>query len=706
MDFTQLYNSTIKPTVNLDQSNSQVIKETTLTLKEMPFYKEITDIETLFKDCVHHNEKQNFYELYPLGEEIVEELKDSNGEGIGMFEKKKINKFKCPIDSSCDKSVKLRYYYKYGKMFAKCTNKEHQQVLIKQFDVGSKLFINVDGLEIEFDYNEIKYCDYSDDSLSEIAYKLFKDIFIYIKTGEKDNRECPYYYYDSKLAIWTPTTSKQVLSHMKQFLHIPFELYLNKLQIMYNLNKDDDKLKKEIKEVRKQLSSKIKKISTYKTLIESLQTSYKGFLKNDFLDLIDNQTHLLPVRNGNINLKTGKVDVRKKEDYITRFVDKVYFDKEKQILFNTVMQDEDKENRREKGIKTVNKFFENIFNVGDNDYKSEIEYFQALMGYCITGETDCKAFTIFHGDSGDNGKSTICTYIDRALSKDFSAPIDKTVVVKSKNKNEFKTFLINRAKNRLCYIDEFNDDDVIDMGEVKKMVSPEAVLQMRDMNGKPKDYEWKSKFILISNDVPKFSSTGQATEARLILVPFDISFRSKGSKGYVEGGINQKEPDQELMEELDNNPDYFLYWLVEGAMNYYQKGRRKFISGKIPPRFDAMKTEQMKEADPFLNWLSCNCEINGAFETECQELFDDYFDFCSENDLNQLKKQQFSTKLTKHNIKKCGAQYKKRKGIKIKSKPELKPKLEIESDSESEYESEMEVVDIEIKSKNYNVSFD
>ena len=86
----------------------------------------------------------------------------------------------------------------------------------------------------------------------------------------------------------------------------------------------------------------------------------------------------------------------------------------------------------------------------------------------------------------------------------------------------------------------------------------------------------------------------------------------------------------------------------------------------------------MKESDPFINWLSCNCDINWGFETEAQDLYDNYSDFCEDNDLVELKKQNFGIKLTKHNFKKCGGQGKKRRGLRLKPNVESNDKIKDE----------------------------
>lgn len=627
----------------------------TQTLNQLPIYKELEDADKIFQPYV--SQQDNYYQLYlredhPLGE------MERCGKG------------------NCTKKVEFKYFKQFGKLYMRCP-KWHTNELLAQHDLKDTICITIDNEEKLLNLNTVKYCDFSDSSVAEIFYLLCKDKFIYFQRDEKDY----FYSFHPDLHIWEPEAKNTLRGYIKQYIKQPFivaqqqlekeiaELESELMEVIPKKGKVSPEVKKaledfdeesqKVKMMKKTLSQYKKNIellgnaNKQKSILECLKTQHKGFLNDDFINIIDTQKHILPVRNGNINLKTGKLEKREKQDYITKYIDFFYQDKKFSIMSDI--------NEKDVALKNWNRYFQNIFELEDkNDFKQEIDYIQKLLGYCITGETIEKVFMVFHGANGDNGKSTTLTLLKKALGS-FVGTVDRRALVYKKVKPNYDSTMVKASKYRLAYLEEFEDGEKLDNAQIKTVVSPNATLSMRDLYEKERDIELKTKFILIMNGIPEFQVYDEATLARLRLIPFDVSFRSKGHDKYVEGAPNQKEPDYELLNELEKNCKSVIYWLVEGAVRYYRDGLKN-----TPPRFIDYQRDFKQDSDSLVSWIKSKCDTtDNTFKSPSGTLYDNYRFYCEEAGIEYVNKSTFGKRMTKLGHKRGGNGNSYRLGIKL-----------------------------------------
>lgn len=318
----------------------------------------------------------------------------------------------------------------------------------------------------------------------------------------------------------------------------------------------------------------------------------------------DKHLHLLNVLNGTINLKTGEIKKHSHKDCITKLIPIMY----------------DSEARSE----VLEKFLKETF-----QDKELIKYINRFLGYCLTGETIEQVAHIFLGN-GANGKSTLIS-ATRYVMDDYAAVIPSKVLTSIERSGAASSEIAQLPHKRLVCCSELNCTDVLNEGKIKIMSSGET-LSARQLYNAAFTFEPEFKFIIDTNYLPIITGTDHGIWRRIRVVPFEHT-------------VPKNKLNKNLLNELKEDRQALLAWLVKGARRYYSEGL-----GTCQAVEKATK-KYRKSQDTLGSFIeSCIKEEKGS-EVRARALYEAYLAYCSDNFLTPMSETKFGKDFTAYGYK-------------------------------------------------------
>ena len=324
----------------------------------------------------------------------------------------------------------------------------------------------------------------------------------------------------------------------------------------------------------------------------NLSKSQKGMtsLITDF----DSKGHYIGCKNGIVDLRDGSLIVNDKRYLITKSVNVEYNQNascdvwEEQLLKYMCGNDE------------------------------HVKFLQVLLGSALVGYKS-KWFTMFYGEKGGNGKSTIVDTIS-AIMGEYSKVGDPKVLLGGQgNKSEY--YLASFKGTRFLIFNESDKEEVQMSEHLIKMVTDSGEVQARHPAGRPFEYQPVFTPVFCVNHLPTVSMD-PAVWRRLLILPFDYQ-------------IPLDDQDSQFTEKLIKaEGSGILKWLVDGAKAFLSEGLN-------PPDSLKAQTQTLREEGDTLT----------QFIEQCCTVTND------ENDkvmLNELRKLYISW-LMEHGYKKTPA---------------------------------------------------
>jgi P4 family phage/plasmid primase-like protien len=247
---------------------------------------------------------------------------------------------------------------------------------------------------------------------------------------------------------------------------------------------------------------------------------------------LDTELMLLNVRNGTIDLRTGKLQKHRREDLITQMAP-VAFDENATC---------------ERWLETLNLVF--------GEDKELIDYFQRLCGLALTGMVTDLYLPILWG-KGSNGKSTlISVLLDLLGDYAMKAPCE---LLMAGSGNRHPTERATLFGKRLVVVVETEDGQRLRESQVKELTSfePISARRMREdfWSFKPTHKPW-----LCTNHKPEVRGTDHGIWRRLKLVPFNVV-------------IADDKADKTMPAKLRKELPGILNWGIEGCLAWQKEGR-------------------------------------------------------------------------------------------------------------------------------------
>lgn len=271
----------------------------------------------------------------------------------------------------------------------------------------------------------------------------------------------------------------------------------------------------------------------------------------------DRLPHLINCQTGTINLKTGKIQDHRAEDYLMNCAPVKYREDAECPLYEQTLREITGEIRLP--WQTQDKT--------DDEQRNARELQAAInrfFGLALTGEVRDHIVPLWQGE-GRNGKSMLLNIAVRILGikeeGGYTGRVDKGVLTRRKNDGlEAKREIENLRGVRLAIANEPDSTKDWD-AEFIKDLSGERIQKGRGIGRDAVTFVASHKLIITMNNSPKLTETGKAMEGRLLLFPFNTSFLGHEKEGLEEALAAEAE-------------GIFALWVRE-AVEYYRSGLLK-----------------------------------------------------------------------------------------------------------------------------------
>ena len=446
-----------------------------------------------------------------------------------------------------------------------------------------------------------------DNKITKLIYEMYKEKYILIKNQ--------WYCYTG--IIWKELTDEvlpiELLNAVEVVQEKIKELYI-KHRDEQNLNYDELKL---LCKITENLSKKLAKNNEDMSYISA---SKKYFSRPGLV--FNEQSHLIAFQNGVYDLNTYTFRDGLPSDLLSIQLDYSY------------SEEDDAEKR-----KLLERFLEDILPAEDVR-----EFLLMNIASCLLGQENIEQeFYILTGKKGSNGKSLLCSLIERTFGEYFAAP-EPTLLTKSREKaNEANEALKNLNGKRIAIMSEPNRKDRILSDNLKKFTGGDT-LTVRGNHEKSMRMKMLLVFFMLCNGIPLLDFCEPAEIRRLCIINFPSRFCEKPTRK------NEKLIDLTLSSKLKDCCSEFFKLLIK----FLTKRREYSILGqKIPkPR------EVLKQLENYIQKNINDVDANQFIEQfllyedgkqlQCKDVWDRFTNWCIEESKVKIRQSELEDLVEKH----------------------------------------------------------
>jgi putative DNA primase/helicase len=244
-----------------------------------------------------------------------------------------------------------------------------------------------------------------------------------------------------------------------------------------------------------------------------------------------------------------------------------------------------------------------------------------FLGYLLCGERSEEVVAIFHGN-GANGKSTLVRVVERLLGAYSVSIVAKTLVAKPEGINND---LASCRFARMVVAAEWDDKHPIGEGNLKRLTGRDKV-KARFLYHEYTEYSPQFQIILLVNTRPSFDGQDEGLWRRILLVPFNASFRGDACDPHL---------DEKLAEELPG----ILNRLLAGYRDWLKQGLNP------PEEVKAATSAYRQDVDLIGQFLSDRCEIEPGEKVQSSVLYGAYKDWAMSSGYRPMDTRKFAGQL-------------------------------------------------------------
>lgn len=319
-------------------------------------------------------------------------------------------------------------------------------------------------------------------------------------------------------------------------------------------------------------------------------------------DSLDQRSMLLPVRNGTIDLTTGRLLPADPAHRFTKCLD-VPYDPEAQCpLWES--------------------FLLRIM-AGNPEM---VAFIQRLVGHALTGDATGKYFVFMYGEKGNNGKSTLVEAIMRLLGP-FALKSPTEMVMAKRYQGGVPNDIARLRGVRFTVTNEVDEGMTLSESVIKDLTGNDT-LTARYMRAEWFDFQAAHKLWMYGNHKPEVRGTGNALWDRVKLIPFEVE-------------IPAAERDPHFADKLAQELPGILAWAVRGCLQWQKVGIA------APAAVDQATGEYKAEQDVIGQFIEDCCEVGAGFEVAAGTIYRAYEAWCKETGIQAESGTKFGGQLTK-----------------------------------------------------------
>lgn len=278
---------------------------------------------------------------------------------------------------------------------------------------------------------------------------------------------------------------------------------------------------------------------------------------------LDQEHMLLNLRNGTLDLRTGKIRAHDPKDLLT-MIGGAKFDASARAP-------------------RWQRFLEEITDGGVEVQK----YLQRFAGYCLTGSVTEHMLLFAFGD-GRNGKGTFLRRLMGILGE-YAIPARQELLMATHGE-QHPTIRASLFRKRLVAISEIDQGRRWAEADLKEMTGGDK-LSARRMREDDWSFDPTHKFFVSGNHKPDIRGNDNGVWSRIKLVGFPVNFEERGTL------------DRTLDATLDEETSGILNWAIEGCLEWQSKGLAEPAAVT-----DAVKTYR-EEEDALGEFFAEYCEF-------------------------------------------------------------------------------------------------
>lgn len=221
-----------------------------------------------------------------------------------------------------------------------------------------------------------------------------------------------------------------------------------------------------------------------------------------------------------------------------------------------------------------------------------VGFLQRAFGYALTADVSEKVLFIFHGERGDNGKTTLLTVFRELLGKDYSGQLSIDTVMSSKGQDSTaRADLADLRGLRLVVTSEVEREHKLGVGKIKYITGGMGEIKSCRKYENPIEFLGTHKLFMDCNFRPVIRESGdEAIWNRVRLVPFTVT-------------IPKAERDKRLIDKLRREFPGILAWAVRGCAEWQRLGELG-----VPPEVQDAVQEWREHDDPLKEFLDDRCQ--------------------------------------------------------------------------------------------------
>lgn len=237
------------------------------------------------------------------------------------------------------------------------------------------------------------------------------------------------------------------------------------------------------------------------------------------------------------------------------------------------------------------------------------DHLKRALGYSITGVTrEHKLFTCY-GEHGANGKNLLSDTV-RFVLGDYAGKAKPELLMTTRrgenDANRASPALVALRNKRFVEMSEPRSGCTFDNASVKSLTGDKTLSARANYAVTEGSVAVYFKLWLLANLKPPVDHMEQAVVGRLVMMPFDRQWNRPGT---VDHNPELPDADKHLESTLLDMAEGVLVWLVEGAVEYHQRG--------LDPCAEVVSTtkDYFNEQEPVSKWISENSTIGCAIGT-------------------------------------------------------------------------------------------
>ncbi len=323
---------------------------------------------------------------------------------------------------------------------------------------------------------------------------------------------------------------------------------------------------------------------------------------------LDRDPLLLPVENGVLDLRTGKLRDHNPDDLITRIAPVVFDPKAKcpawWKFLNRVIRTHQRGRSR-----------------CDRDL---IRYLRRMVGYCLTGDASAQVLFFLYG-LGANGKSTFLNVMKVLLGPDYAKRAAYDTLTFKKGGRGATNDLARLRGVRAVLTSEIEDGAQLDESLVKDLTGGE-VISARFLYAEFFEFLPEFKILMAGNHKPVIRGDNDGIWRRLQLIPFTET-------------IPEDVRDPRLPEKLLAELPGILNWALQGCREWQRKGLQPTA------RMRAAVQEYRSDSDLLGQWVLDCCDEGPSKSVGAMDAYTSYKFWAFLNGLKPMTNTSFGKKL-------------------------------------------------------------